>query len=148
MDIQLIRQYHTNGVNGELYADGKKIGDTIELPWRNNQRRISCIPEGRYKLRKRYTTRFGWHCWVENVPGRDAILIHAFNDALKESKGCIAPVTTITGEGRGSSSKPALKKLMDLLAPAFNRKEPIYLTIKKNENDNHQKSKKADTQVL
>lgn len=149
MNIQLIRQYHANGVNGTLFAGQQKIVDTIELPWRNNQRRISCIPEGTYKLRKRYTSRFGWHCWVENVPSRDAILIHAFNDALKESKGCIAPVITIEGDGKGSSSKPALKKLMDFLAPAFDRREPIYLTIKKSEHDNnHQTGKTADTKVL
>ena len=136
MEILLIRQYHANGTNGVLYIAGKKIGNTIELPWGNNQRYISCIPEGRYKIRKRYTTRFGWHCWVENVPGRDAILIHAFNNALKESKGCIAPVTTITGEGKGSSSKQALKKLMDILDHAFVLPESIYLTIKTNDNDN------------
>jgi hypothetical protein len=140
MDIQLIREYHPNGVNGILSLGGEKICDTIELPWRNNQRRVSCIPEGTYKIRRRYTVKFGWHCWVENVPGRDAILIHAFNDALKESKGCIGPVSRITGEGKGVFSKIALKKLMGLLAPAFDRRESVYLTIKKNENDNHQES--------
>lgn len=148
MDIQLLRQYHANGTNGSLYAGGKKICDTIELPWRNNQRQVSCIPEGNYKIRKRYTTRFGWHCWVETVPGRDAILIHAFNHALKESKGCIAPVTTIQGEGQGSSSKTALKKLLTMLTPAFDRREPVYLTIKKNEDVNPQKSNKADAKIL
>lgn len=152
MEIELIRQYHRNGVNGVLYARGGKIGETIELPWRNNMRRVSCIPEGRYKLRKRYTVKFGWHCWVENVPGRDGILIHAFNDALQESKGCIAPVSVITGEGKGTFSKAALKKLMDFLEPAFNRNEPIYLTVSAvnassqmadNKKSSHEHSKKG-----
>ncbi len=149
MEIQLLRQYHANGTNGVLLLDGKKIGYTIELPWRNNQRRISCIPEGRYRIRKRYTMRFGWHCLVENVTGRDMILIHAFNDALKESKGCIAPVTAIEGPGRGSSSRAALKKFMSLVSQEFDQLKPVYLTIKKDDHEHDsQKSTKADTKVL
>lgn len=149
MQIELIRQYHEKGTNGELFLKGKKIGYTIELPWKNNQRRVSCIPEGSYKLRKRYTTRFGWHCLVEDVNGRDAILIHAFNDALKESKGCIGPVTRIDGPGRGSESRWALKCLMEYLEPAFKRLEPIFLTIKKQDDEiNSRKSTRAHAKVL
>lgn len=135
MEIQLLRKYHENGTNGELFIKGKKIGNTIELPWKNNTRRVSCIPEGSYKLRKRYTTMFGLHCLVEDVEGRDGILIHAFNDALRESKGCIAPVTRIDGPGRGSESRFALHNLMHLLEPAFRRLETILLTIKKQEHE-------------
>ncbi len=139
MELLLIRQYHERGVNGTLSIGGQRICDTIELPWLNNQRRNSCIPEGRYKLRKRYTARFGLHCWVENVPGRDAILIHSFNRALKESKGCIGPVTRLEGPGIGASSRPALRKLMESLSPYFDRKEPIFLTIQSNKNEHTQK---------
>lgn len=135
MELLLIRQYHEQGVNGTLSTGGQRICDTIELPWRNNQRRISCIPEGRYKLRKRFTARFGHHCRVENVPGRDAILIHSFNNALKESKGCIGPVTKQEGPGIGTSSRPALRKLMGCLSPYFDKKEPIFLIIKSTKNE-------------
>jgi hypothetical protein len=133
MEIQLLRQYHDTGTNGELFLDGRKIGNTIELPWINNQRRISCIPEGRYRLRKRYTAHFGWHCLVQHVANREGILIHAFNNALAESKGCIGPVTSIEGPGMGSSSRMALKGFMAIVCQAFDRREPVFLTIKKNQ---------------
>lgn len=143
MELLLIRQYHEQGVNGTISMGGQRICYTIELPWRNNQRRLSCIPEGRYKLRRRLTTRFGLHCRVENVPGRDAILIHSFNRALKESKGCIAPVTRLEGPGTGSSSRAALRKLMETLSPYFDRKETIFLTIQSTKNEHTQKGRKA-----
>jgi hypothetical protein len=135
MEIQLVRKYYNNGTNGVLTVDGVKICDTIELPWRDNKFQVSCIPEGRYRIRPRYTMRFGWHCTVDNVPGRTAILVHAFNNALKESQGCIAPVTTIEGEGRGSQSRPALKRLMELLFPGSASSKSHYLTIKKSDHE-------------
>lgn len=129
MELVLTRQYLERGVNGTLTLNYNRICDTIELPWRNNQRRISCIPEGRYLLRKRYTGRFGWHCRVLDVPGRSAILIHAYNNALKESKGCIAPVSRLTGAGTGNASRIALRNLLKTLSDAFDRHEPVFLTI-------------------
>src|SRR5258705_13635994 len=111
MELKIIRTYFPNGANGELLLNGERVCSTIELPWKNNQPRISCIPEGRYELRDRYTHRFGKHFIVLNVPERSYILVHAANDALKEIKGCIAAVTTLTGEGRGILSRQALAKL-------------------------------------
>lgn len=131
MTILLVRSYHDKGTNGELFFNGIKICDTIELPWKDNQRRISCIPEGNYTLRKRYTVKFRWHCWVNDVPDRDGILIHAFNNALLESKGCIAPVSKLTGVGEGEASRLALNELLDLLEPAFSKNRTVCLVIKK-----------------
>jgi hypothetical protein len=149
MNIELIRQYHEQGTNGELFIKGKKICNTIELPWKDNRRRVSCIPEGSYKIRKRYTTKFGWHCLVEDVSGRDGILVHSFNDALKESKGCIAPVLTTAGPGVGFESRAALRLLMMKLEPAFKRLETIFLIIKKQDHEfNTQKSTGAHAKVL
>ena len=116
MELELIRTYFPNGTNGliRLAQDDKKgiICNTIELPWIDNKHRVSCIPEGRYELTKRYSLRFGWHLLVNKVVDRSYILIHAFNDALKESKGCIAPVSICSGEGRGSNARLSLKKLL------------------------------------
>jgi hypothetical protein len=135
MELLLTRKYHDWGVNGVITLNGKQICRTIELPWRDNQRRISCIPEGQYKLRRRYSPRFGWHCFVELVPNRDAILIHSFNNALKESKGCIGPVTKLEGPGTGSASRAALNRLMELLHPAFDQQQSVFLTIKSEKNE-------------
>ena len=35
---------------GELFINGERFCDTLELPYRDNQRSISCIPTGSYKL--------------------------------------------------------------------------------------------------
>ena len=132
MELELIRTYLPKGTNGEILYNKDRVCFSIELPWQDNQRRISCIPEGRYELTKRYSQRFGWHLLVNNVVDRTYILIHAFNDALKESKGCIAPVSICTGDGKGNSSRVSLKKLLALTYPELERKCKVFITIKSN----------------
>lgn len=61
---------------------------TIELPWLGNQRNISCIPTGTYKVVKRTSERYGTHFQVLNVPDRAMILIHAGN-YYTQTQGCI-----------------------------------------------------------
>src|SRR5690348_9692385 len=117
MELVLNREYYAQGTNGILSSGNRRICCTIELPWKNNYRNISCIPEGRYELVKRYRPRFGDHFLLKEVPRRSYILVHAFNNALEESRGCIAPVSDITGEGKGIFSRLTLKKLTDLLYP-------------------------------
>ena len=150
MTVLILRSYLKKGTNGELFLNGKKICDTIELPWRDNKRRISCIPEGTYTLVKRTTERYGRHLHVQNVANRDWILIHAFNHALNESQGCIGPVERILGEGEGYPSRPALNRLLKLLEPAFASKQTVFLTIKKKNNEklNNAESAKAHAEVL
>lgn len=115
--LVLKRIYLATAVRGELTLNGKHIAYTIELPWRENKKRISCIPEGTYILRKRYSEKFKWHFVLLDVPNRSGILIHPANDAQKELQGCIAPVTKITGEGKGILSRKALQVLTDALEP-------------------------------
>lgn len=131
MELQLLRTYHPKGGNGVLLVEGREWCKTIELPWLGNAPRISCIPEGRCDLRKRYSPKFKWHFEIAGVEGRTAILIHPANDAHKELKGCIAPVLQHTGEGKGNSSRIALERLKSHLNPILDRGERIILTIKK-----------------
>ncbi|SHM70935.1 DUF5675 family protein [Flavobacterium xanthum] len=119
MVLVLNRIYFPEGTQGSLEWNGALVCYTIELPWLGNQRRISCIPEGEYVLKKRYSKKFGWHLHVIYVSGRDLILIHPANNAKKELLGCIAPVTKHTGIGKGSSSRIALKKLKALVYAAL-----------------------------
>lgn len=130
MELELIRTYFPNGTNGEILHDNSRVCYSIELPWKNNQHRISCIPEGRYELTKRYSQRFGWHLLVNGVTERSYILIHAFNDALKESKGCIAPVSICTGEGKGNNARASLKKLLAIVYPELEKRNKVFITIK------------------
>ena len=53
MVLELTRTYFPNGTNGKLECKGKSICNTIELPWRENETRVSCIPEGKYFIKKR-----------------------------------------------------------------------------------------------
>ena len=122
--------YYTEGTNGDLYVNGVRQCFTIELPWLNNQRRISCIPEGRYRLQKRYSPKFKWHIEVLDVKGRSGILIHPANVALKELKGCIAPVSQLWGAGKGTQSRLALDWLKSLVYPEMEKGNAVFLTIK------------------
>lgn len=131
MKLELKRQYLASGTNGILSFDGHKICKTIELPWRDNQRKISCIPEGTYLLKKRFSPKFKWHVEVMNVKNRDLILLHPANDALKELNGCIAPVMELSGEGKGLRSRVAFERLKEVVFSYLEKGHDIELTIKK-----------------
>ena len=60
---------------------------TLELPWRNNRRQISCIPPGIYDVEIRLSNKYGRIYWVRKVPDRTYILIHSGNYAGDKSKG-------------------------------------------------------------
>jgi len=130
MELELIRTYFPDGTNGELLHNNKRVCFTIELPWLDNKQKVSCIPEGRYELTKRYSPRFGHHLLVNNVGKRHLILLHAANDALKELQGCVAPVSICTGEGKGNNSMLALKKLLAVTSIEFEKGNKVFLTIK------------------
>ncbi|WP_228280271.1 DUF5675 family protein [Sphingobacterium paramultivorum] len=128
--LLLQRKYGAQGTNGTITYQGEEICHTIELPDRNNIPRISCIPIGQYKLEKRRYAKHGEQIGIPMVLGREAILIHAANNALKELQGCIAPVTTLTGEGTGDYSGKALAKLKALVYSLWDMGDEVYLNIR------------------
>ena len=129
MVLVLKRTYFPKGTQGVLEWNGTLVCYTIELPWLNNQRRISCIPEGEYLLEQRFSPKFGWHLHLIHVPGRDLILIHPANDAKKELLGCIAPVSKHSGIGKGLLSRKAMGKLKTLIFPFLENDEIVSLKI-------------------
>lgn len=130
MELELHRRYFPEGTNGVVMSEDLALCHTIELPWLDNLQQVSCIPEGRYQLVKRYSDKFKWHLQLLDVIGRDLILIHPANDAMKELKGCIAPVTSLTGIGKGSNSRLVFNKLKALIYPALEANEKVFITIK------------------
>lgn len=94
--ITLERTYNENETFGVMKLPTGEILQTIELPNKNNQQRVSCIPEGEYilKLREspivRKTSKGkylrGWE--VTDVPNRTFIMIHIAN-TTKDILGCI-----------------------------------------------------------
>lgn len=129
MVLLLTRTYFPEGTNGKLECEGQLISYTIELPWKNNERRVSCIPEGEYFIEKRYSHKFKWHLHVLGVDNRSFILFHPANNALKELNGCIAPVTKLSGPGLGLLSRKAFEKLKDQVYKALDRKESVLLIV-------------------
>ncbi len=129
MVLELKRNYFPEGTNGTLKCDGKFICFTIELPWRNNERRISCIPEGKYFIIKRNSQKFKSHFILLGVPNRSLILIHPANNAMKELNGCIAPVTKLSGPGMGLFSRAAFLRLKSVLENSLEQNEEVVLNI-------------------
>jgi hypothetical protein len=125
----LTRTYFPEGTNGTLMCEGKLVCHTIELPWKRNEKRVSCIPEGRYFIRKRYSQKFKWHLEVVDVKNRSYILFHPANNALQELNGCIAPVTKLSGPGLGLMSRKAFEKLKTLVYAALDSKESVELIV-------------------
>ena len=130
MILFLTRTYFPEGTNGKLECNGKSICNTIELPWRKNEKRVSCIPEGNYFIRKRYSNKFKWHIGVIGVENRNVILFHPANNALQELNGCIAPVTKLSGPGLGLMSRKAFRKLKSMIYKAIDAAESVELIVK------------------
>lgn len=130
MEIILTRTYFSDGTNGKLECEGKFICHTIELPWKNNETKVSCIPEGKYFIRKRYSQKYHWHLEVVDVKDRSLILFHPANHALRELQGCIAPVTQLSGAGLGLMSRKAFNRLKSPVYKALDTGESVCLDVR------------------
>jgi len=49
---------------------------TLELPWKQNVRNLSCIPAITYKCKRRTWGKYKGYFEIMNVPGRTGIIIH------------------------------------------------------------------------
>lgn len=120
--IVLNRVYRHNGTHGDLVFPDGTVYDTLENSWEDNQRRISCVPEGIYPMRMRYSPIVkrtsggefseGWE--IADVPNRDYIMCHIGN-WTKDTAGCLLIGSTKAFDGNepvvwGSSS--AFRKFM------------------------------------
>ena len=121
VNLLIIRDTFTEkSTIGRLFINGESFCDTLENPWIDNQRSISCIPKGQYKVRLRLAresaTRDYLHLLVQDVPNRDYILFHRGNTA-KDTSGCI-----LVGNGREQDIVENSRLAMDLVM-----QEIIYL---------------------
>ena len=96
-----------------------KEWESLELPWKNNQQNISCIPAGDYEGILHISPTFGPCIWIKDVPNRSEILIHAAN-FFYDLRGCIAigkDLYDIDKDGHidATSSRDSLTELMELL---------------------------------
>lgn len=87
--IVLERTYHADRTTGVLHAYHGVQMPTLELPWKNNRRQVSCIPEGRYHLDRDSTGRHRWFRVRDSeVAPRSAIEIHPASQT-SHLLGCI-----------------------------------------------------------
>ena len=102
---------------GRLFVDGEYLCRTLERPWLNNQRSVSCIPTGAYHGAIQPSPRFRRDLpELLDVPGRSQILFHAGNTP-EDTEGCIlVGMERAEYEPRILQSRAALAKLMDALA--------------------------------
>lgn len=109
------------GTFGHLSADDF-VCHTLELPWRDNRVRRSCIPSGRYECAMVRSPKFGKVYHVRAVPGRSHILIHAGNlggdvelGYRSNILGCILlgqRVGTLGGQPAVLISRPAISEFV------------------------------------
>lgn len=91
MQIKIQREpENPQSTPGTMQIDGEPFGFTIELPWKDNKPRVSCIPPGVYDLVITHSNRFGKKMiLVLDVPDREGIRIHNANFA-HQLHGCLA----------------------------------------------------------
>ncbi len=106
-----------------------------ELPWRDNQKSISCIPTGEYECLWTYSPRFRRFMYVvTNVTGRDGIRFHVANFMGDASKGLLCQLNGCIALGEKLGSMGGQKGVF-LSTPAIRRfeqyldKEPFKLVI-------------------
>jgi hypothetical protein len=102
LKLNIKRSYTPKQTLGEatLSIDGNIVFQfkTLELAWLNNERQISCIPEGTYNVKVRTSQKYKRHLHILDVPNRSYILIHPANFAGSKNPktgksdllGCVA----------------------------------------------------------
>ena len=90
MNLSLVRVSSQEfGTFGVLRTEEKvPFAVTLELPWKQNESWVSCIPPGRYLCKRVKSPKFGETFEVTGVQGRANILFHAGN-TIADTAGCI-----------------------------------------------------------
>lgn len=106
--VTITRTPNANQAPGKLVASAGGstfICYSLELPWKDNKRNISCIPTGTYKAIWVYSASRGRYLYqLEKVTGRSSIQIHWGNYAAGKQvdiEGCIllgSAMTDINGD--------------------------------------------------
>jgi hypothetical protein len=131
MVIELQRLYRDGWTDGMIFIKGILLCRSIELRWANNERNISCVPEGVYPVAIIQHPKFGECLQINGVKGRSGILVHVANDAQKELRGCIAPVFSLSGNGKGQHSRLALNYIIENLKISGEKEHFIEIKSKK-----------------
>ncbi|WP_340156304.1 DUF5675 family protein [uncultured Winogradskyella sp.] len=120
-------QYEENKVQSlgtfAVFDEDKKMlfkCESLERGWLDNQRMISCVPEGEYPMVLEYSNRFKKDLWeLKEVPNRSECKIHAANYS-RQLNGCIALGSfrvDIDGDGNKdvTNSRKAIKQFHEIM---------------------------------
>jgi RHS repeat-associated protein len=107
--------YLNDCVIGKITVDSVPLGYTLELPWKGNRKYVSRIPAGSYFAEIHDSDHFGPVLKLQDVPGRDAILLH-WGVWPKNTEGC-----PLVSKGRDTHSLwPGHQAVDDLMHYVFN----------------------------
>ena len=107
IDVTITRTDSTANSTAGILSTNKEDGfawicKTLELPYKGNQQKISCIPKGIYEVNYTLSPLFKKHTYeIQNVPNRAGIRIHSGN-YTRQILGCILlgkTLTDIDGDG-------------------------------------------------
>lgn len=137
--VTIIRNYSYNETFGTLVAtrNGKTFTcKTLELPWKNNQRGVSCIPPGIYPAKYTFwMAKVRSNYLLQNVLNRSGIFLHHGNYAFKKTgkpdiEGCILLGAYYTDLNGDKTLDITSTKVTVEAFQKFMNKEPFTLTIK------------------
>ncbi len=119
MNVYLFRRYYETATLGWLVI-GDQVLRTLELPWKDNQSNISCIPPGEYQtvyLPRSASGKYRkvWH--VQETGHRIGILIHNGN-LTDHTQGCILVGTkhgTLGGKPAVLASRTGMRNMLNLI---------------------------------
>lgn len=81
---------------------------TLERPWKNNQKNISCLPKGTYECRYTFSPKFLKYTYeLQNTSPRSGIRIHSANYFF-DLQGCIA-----LGDSYGDINKDGQRDILN-----------------------------------
>lgn len=129
MKVEILRT-SDNGIQteGVMYVikDERIVFEcnTLELPWKDNKTRESCVPSGTYEVVKHNSPKFGLCFWLQKVKNRSQILIHKGN-YYTDILGCILvgdKFSDINKDGQIDvvNSGKTMEKLLKILPEKFN----------------------------
>ena len=108
--LTIKRTYHKNYTIGKLMLPDDSLFYSLELPWRNNEINVSCIPEGEYIFKRDFTGRQTYFK-VLDVENRTHIEMHPARNT-SQLMGCIAPCMSVKN-GVAVASRSACDKLVE-----------------------------------
>lgn len=83
-ELDLVRVFSLPDVTLGLLKLGRFVFSTLELPWKDNEQNISCVPPGQYYTELNHRGVYQ----LDGVVGRSGIQIHVGNIA-SDIRGCI-----------------------------------------------------------